>query len=420
MRVAIVASHPVQYQAPWFRALAEAVDLQVFFAWKPTPEQQAVGFGGSFQWDLDLLSGYKSKFLINRAERPSTSRFTGCDTPEVRALIRTQDFDVLIVCGWYLKSYWQAIRAGHQKGIPVLVRGDSQLLTPRSAVKRAAKVLLSRYLVRQFDAFLVVGKRNTEYLLHYGARRERLFFVPHFVDNDRFRIDAQKTRVLRRNIRRTWGIADSAFCVLFSGKFIHEKRPFDLLQAVSLLTKRKELSDVHILWAGRGALGSELRANCNVVFDAENRDPSACRPRLERPAASFTGFLNQTQISKAYIAADLLVLPSESETWGLVVNEAFASGIPAVVSESVGCAADLIEHGRTGFTFKTADVTDLAQKIVEAMKLNERSDVVEQALSAKITQYTVGAAVRGTLQAIEAATRRCFSATADEDSVCLQ
>src|SRR5665213_3225479 len=179
MHLGILTSHPIQYQAPWFRALAEETELEVFFSHRPDAAQQGNGFGKAFNWDVDLLSGYRHRFLKNVAKRPSSSRFFGCDTPEIKDIIcgteptdpgpqTTKLFDAFIVNGWHLKSYWQAVRACRHARIPVLVRGDSQLLTPRSRLKRMAKSIVYRHLLRQFGGFLAVGQRNHEYLDHYG------------------------------------------------------------------------------------------------------------------------------------------------------------------------------------------------------------------------------------------------------------
>ena len=124
-RIGFLVSHPIQYYTPIFRALAKQCALTVFFAHRQTAEQQArAGFGVTFDWDVDLLSGYESRFLVNVARRPSTERFGGCDTPSIAAEIAGGNFDAFVVPGWALRSYWQAARACRRLGVPVLVRGD--------------------------------------------------------------------------------------------------------------------------------------------------------------------------------------------------------------------------------------------------------------------------------------------------------
>ena len=356
-RIGFLVSHPIQYYAPILRELAGRCDLTVFFAHRQTPEQQArAGFGVAFDWDVDLLSGYDSRFLVNVARQPSTDRFAGCDTPGIADEIARGRFDGFVVPGWALRSYWQAVRACRRLGVPVLVRGDSQLGSQRNSAVRIAKALAFSHLLRRFDGFLYVGQRNREYLLHYGAPAQRMFFSPHCVDNDAF--SAASTGIHRPQGRRR---------VLFVGKLIGRKHPADLLHAVARLRDKA----VQIAFAGAGELEPELRK----IAAASAVD------------ADFMGFVNQTELPAVYASADVLVLPSDGqETWGLVVNEAMACGIPAIVSDAVGCGPDLIEPGRTGATFPLGDVAALASAIEHVLSFD--AERTRHHLAAKMALYS--------------------------------
>jgi hypothetical protein len=234
MRLGILTSHPIQYQAPWFRELARQVDLKVYFAHRQSAaEQGKAGFGVAFDWDVDLLSGYAHSFLNNISLAPGTGAFAGCDTPEIADIIAHGKFAAFIVTGWYLKSYRQAMAGGRRAGVPVLVRGDSQLRTQRSWLQRLGMEFKQRALLRQFDGFLTVGRRNREYLEHFGARPERIFFAPHFVDNEWFAAGAAAARGRRAELRSSWNAGPRTFVALFAGKFMREKRPQDLMEAVA-------------------------------------------------------------------------------------------------------------------------------------------------------------------------------------------
>ena len=356
-RIGFLISHPIQYYAPIFRELAKRCNLTVFFAHRQTAEQQArAGFGVAFDWDIDLLSGYDSRFLTNVARQPSIDRFAGCDTPGVADEIARGGFDAFVVPGWALRSYWQALRACRRRGVPVLVRGDSQLGSQRNNAVRIAKALAFSHLLRRFNGFLYVGQRNREYLLHYGVPAERLFFSPHCVDNNAFA--AASSGIDRRRGRRR---------VLFVGKLIGRKHPADLLHAVARLGDRA----VQIAFAGSGELESELRQ----IAAASSVD------------ADFMGFVNQSELPAVYASADLLVLPSDGqETWGLVVNEAMACGIPAVVSDVVGCGPDLIDPGRTGATFRFGDAAALAAAIRDVLSFDPEQ--TRRHLAAKMALYS--------------------------------
>lgn len=358
-RIGFLVSHPIQYYTPMFRALARQCDLTVFFAHRQTADQQAyAGFGVAFDWDIDLLSGYDSRFLVNVARQPSADRFTGCDTPGVADEIARGKFDAFVVPGWALRCYWQAVRACRRHGVPVLVRGDSQLGSERNRIVRAAKSLAFSHVLRRFDGFLYVGQRSRDYLLHYGAPAGRLFFSPHCVDNDAFAAASAAAAVSRDSGRRR---------ILFVGKLIARKHPADLLHAVARLGGRA----AEVAYAGSGELEPELR---QIAANASVR-------------ADFMGFVNQSELPAAYAAADLLVLPSDArETWGLVVNEAMACGVPAVVSDAVGCGPDLVDTGATGAIFPFGDIAALAAAIEAVLSLNR--PLLRRRLADKMALYS--------------------------------
>jgi glycosyltransferase involved in cell wall biosynthesis len=394
MRVGILSSHPIQYQAPWFRALAREAEVKVFFAHRQSAEEQGkAGFGVAFEWDVDLLSGYDHQFLKNISRKPGTGSFAGCDTPEIAEIIGSptsrgpKSFDAFIVNGWHLKSYWQASKACRAAGVPVLVRGDSHLSTSRSWIKRVAMEFTHRWLIRQFDGFLAVGKRNRTYLEHFGASPERIFSVPHFVDNSWFAEKASEARGRRTAVRMSWGACESTFVALFVGKFQAIKRPLDLLRALAYLNEQHTPASKQRLLAvfvGAGALEGELHAEAKKL----NVD------------AHFAGFKNQGELPSCYVAADVLVLPSVCETWGLVVNEAMACGLPAIVSDTVGCETDLIDAFQTGLVFPVGDTTTLANRIAELKSLNATGYNFSVALAEKIQLYSASTAVKGTMRGL--------------------
>src|SRR5215471_434914 len=98
MRLAVVTSHPVQYQAPLFRELTRRLDLTVFFAHRATPQDQAeAGFGVGFNWDIDLITGYRHVFLHSVAKRPGLDHFAGCDTPQIGKELAAGRFDAVLL-----------------------------------------------------------------------------------------------------------------------------------------------------------------------------------------------------------------------------------------------------------------------------------------------------------------------------------
>lgn len=319
--------------------------MEVLFAHRASPTEQATaGFGVTFDWDIDLTSGYSNSFLVNMARKPGIDRFSGCDTPEVGARLNDGRFDAVLVHGWHLKSYLQGIIAARSFGLPVLVRGDSQLATPRSALKRGAKALAFPVLLRAFDAVLYVGKRSLSYYLQYGYPARRLFFSPHCVDNAWF---AERATIGEREaLRARYGVNVDTTLLLFAGKLVPFKRPLDIISAAALCQAAGRR--VEILVAGDGALRASLMSAAQSFG-----------VRLH-----MLGFRNQTEMPAAYAASDCLVLPSdERETWGLVANEALACGRPIIVSDACGCSEDLAGDNLVGRNYKMGDVRALSAAI---------------------------------------------------------
>jgi glycosyltransferase involved in cell wall biosynthesis len=385
MRLAVVVSHPIQYYAPIWRALAARCDLTVFYCLQMTPQQQAAaGFGTAFDWDVDLLSGYKSEFMHNVSLTPGTDHFGDCDTPEIGQWLRRGQFDALLVIGWHLKSYLQATIAAKRLRIPVLVRGDSHLETPRSALKRYAKAIINPFFLRFFDGALFVGTKSRMFYEHYYYPSRRLFHSPHCVDNGWF--SSRATLDARRQIRQAYGITEDKFVVLFAGKLVPLKRPLDVVAAVaqSRITGRK----VEVMVAGSGYLEAETLRTAG---------------KLGVPL-HMLGFRNQTEMPAVYAASDALMLPSTSETWGLVANEALACGRPILVSKACGCAPDLAGDGRAGLVAELGDIEAFAAAI---NSLIDRP-LAAADISARSNAHSVARAVDGVLAAADAVRRKPF------------
>ncbi len=384
LHLAIVETHPIQYKAPLFRKLAAdpRLDSTVFFALVPDAAQQGAGFGVPFEWDVPLRAGYRSEVLENRARHPSATTFAGCDTPEIYARLRELRPDAVLVNGWVAKTCLQALWACKRLGIPCLVRGEANLLRPRAAWKHA----LHGLLLRQYAGWLAIGSANREFYRFHGCPEGRIFWAPYAVDNDFFAAQAAARAGRRRELRAAFDLPAEAVVFLFAGKLEEKKRPIDLLEAVARIPADLR-SRVHVLVAGEGPL----------------RDACERRARADNLPATFAGFLNQSRLPDAYAAADVLVLPSDAgETWGLVVNEAMASGRPAVVSRAAGCGTDLVVENETGRAFACGDVAALAD-ILGAYARDPAAAARQGAAAAeRIRAYGLETAAAGIAAAVQA------------------
>ncbi|MFI5177450.1 MAG: glycosyltransferase family 4 protein [Vicinamibacterales bacterium] len=390
IRLTIVETHPVQYNAPWFRYVTKhcpELDLTVVYASRPTAEQQAIGFGQAFEWDLPLLQGYASRVV--RESRPGDSftsdSFTGLDVPEIGDAVLDTKPDVVMVAGWHSITQVRAIAACRRHRIPLLYRGDTHLGVGPSGLRRPLWRMKTWALLHRYSAYLAVGSRSRQYLRAHRVPPTRIYSSPHSVDNEFFANIAANhlTDAGRADARRAYGFEPGDFVVMFVGKLAGRKRLPDALEAVARLGPSAAL-----LVVGNGGHVAERRA-----------DAARCGTR-----ASWAGFLNQRDMGRAYAAADCLVLPSQSESWGLVVNEAMATGLPAVVSDATGCAPDLITPGETGETFPCGDVDQLVAALDRVRTCGGRTTMAD-ACRARSAEYSYASASVGLVAASQAVAR---------------
>ncbi len=405
-RLAIFTSHPIQYQAPYFRALAatDRVHPTVFFGSRHGLDVSLdAGFGTAFQWDVPLLDGYDHVFVANVARRPDVSRFTGVRTAGLPDALRRGRFDALLVLGWQTAAHVQAIRAAWSLGLPLAIRGESTLQRTAAVGEgdgRGGTALARRLLwipVRQrlyraaFDrvsAFLVIGTRNRDYYRAFGVSDDKCYWAPYGVDNGWFSLAEPARSRAREQVRRLIGVGDETVVFASSAKLIARKRPGDLVDAVALT--RSEGVAAHALFIGDGEERSQLERRAAELGVAG--------------AITIAGFVNQAEIPAWYAAADALVLPSDArETWGLVVNEAMAAGLPVVVSDAVGCSPDLVRDAVNGFTYPCGDVDALADRLarVAALGATGRRAFGERSRGI-VERFGVDVAAAATASAVEA------------------
>ena len=351
-------THPVQYYSPWFRYIKDncrEIQLTVIYGTVPTADQQGVGFGVSFEWDTSPLDGYD--YVQLRTPRSDdylhSDRFFGLDVRGMGRAIRESEPDAVVVPGWYSSTLVRALIACRIHGIPAVYRGDTPLNRKNGRISSIAWSARTRAMLRLFSSYLTVGTRNREYLESFGVPSSRIHFCPSCVDNEVFSRTAAsaRTQAGRASVRAMLGIPDENFAILFVGKLDDNKRPWDVIAAAA-------------------ALGDKTTA----VIVGSGPEMDRCRNDASRLGvhALFTGFINQSALGEVYAAADVCVLSSTSETWGLVVNEALATGTPCVVSDGVGCAPDLVSPGVTGDIYPVADVSALTGALTQIREEKSR------------------------------------------------
>jgi glycosyltransferase involved in cell wall biosynthesis len=386
-RLAHVASHPVQYQAPLLRRLAQEPGLitKTFFLTDAgaRPYYDS-GFDRVVQWDVPLLEGYDHQFVARDLRLPL--RFNQPAGFSWRRAFAAGAFDAVWLDGYAHGPLLRAFAAAKTLGMRVLVRGETHdgLRRTEPVWRRAAQ----RALFRGVDAFLAIGSANRRFYLARGVPAERIHMTPYSVDNDFFRLGAGSARSPRQSLVSELRLSPSLPVVLFAAKLQPRKRCADLLRAYE-------------------SIHEHVRAHVVVVGDGSERE------RLMQYVAArrlddvrFVGFKNQSELRAYYDLCDIFVLPSDAEPWGLVVNEVMNAGKPVVVSDGVGAARDLVPHGRTGYVFPVGDIGALGEHLrvlLEQPDLRLRMGASARALVGEWGLDATVAGFRGAINALSPA-----------------
>jgi glycosyltransferase involved in cell wall biosynthesis len=372
LKLGILTSHPIQYHAPVYRELAtqHLVELEVFFmtdsGLAPTYDP---GFGEEIRYDVDLVGGYPSRILGNRLlphiRKAPFRKFNS----ELLSPRFYREIDVLLINGWGSVSLITAILGCRFSRTPYLMFGDSTLESEGAERWRPIKSIIKRALVgsivRNASKCLAIGTSNREFYLAYGARADQIHSVPLVIDNDAFRRAGEEAKRRRAEYLQSVGLDSVLPTILFTGKMQTWKRPQDVIKAAKVMKTR-----ANIVLIGVGPMMTELRELSEGM-----------------ESVRLLGFINQAAIGGWYGVADVFVMPSEFEPWGLAVNEAMAAGSVPVVSDAVGCGRDLVQP-ETGFKFSVGDVKQLADVLDVALSDAKHLDTLRANGRALIDRYS--------------------------------
>jgi glycosyltransferase involved in cell wall biosynthesis len=361
-RIAVLNSHPIQYLAPLYAFLNADPGLEITALYLSNCSirgERDKGFGKEVRWDIDLLAGYRSVFVGKAVDtNVPEGGFLSLITPELWGELRSGRYDILWLNGHNYAANHVALAAAKSARMPVMMRSDTHLALERHGLKAALRRPVLGAFYGLCDCFLAIGTANEAFYRAMGVHEEKIFRVPFAVDNDRFMSTARIGVEERRAVRRQFGIAEDAPAILFASKFQKRQRPDDLIRAGAKLVSAG--LRFHIIMIGMGEMDGELRS---LVAE------------LGLDNVVFAGFVNQSALPRVLSSGDVFVLPSEDEPWGLIVNEAMCAGLPVIVSNEVGCAADLVRQGGNGLTFRAGDIDGLAaalRPVLENAELRRR------------------------------------------------
>jgi glycosyltransferase involved in cell wall biosynthesis len=266
--------------------------------------------------------------------------------------------DVVAVNGWNNFGSQAAAICCVRRGIPMVVmsesaRGDE----PRRWWKEAIKCRI----VGLYSAALVGGQRHIEYLVELGMARERIFTGYDVVDNSYFRRRAEEVRSRKSEVRKQYGLPENYF--LASARFVEKKNLPRLIRAYADYRRRSEV----------GSRKSEVGEPWDLVLLGDGPLWETLNSQLStlnlHDCVHLPGFKSYDELPVYYALAKAFVHASTSEQWGLVVNEALASGLPVIVSQRCGCAPELVQGN--GFTFDPFNEQELASRMFEMASLSD-------------------------------------------------
>ena len=369
LRIAFVNTHPIQYFAPLYAYLNRTEEFAITAVYLSDYSIRGSldrAFGRRVTWDVDLLSGYDARFLKGASRRNEPAGFFSIIAPQIWQEVSRGAFDALVVHGHTPVACLIAVAAARWAGVPVFARGETHLGLSRRLLKRIIRKPLMTAFYRSLSGVLAIGTANAEFYRAMGVPHERIFCMPYTVDNARFTEGSRLSEGKRKEVRVGLGVEDADPIVLYAAKLQARKHPDDLLRAARYLKDRG--TGFHVVIVGSGEMRTELVGMAT---------------RLQLDNVHFYGFANQSCLPQIYGAADVFVLPSENEPWGLAVNEAMCAGLPIVASGEVGCVADLVQPGVNGQTFAVGDVDGLAKAlhpIVVDMETRQRMGAASRAI----------------------------------------
>jgi glycosyltransferase involved in cell wall biosynthesis len=398
VRLAYLVSHPIQYQTPLLRRIAQEPDIEltVFFGSDFSVRgYQDVGFGVDVKWDVPLLDGYRHVFLpalkddgTQTVTRPLNYGIWSA----LRGNSKDAGYDVLWLHGYAMINALQGMVAAKSLGIPVLIRGDMWLRDrPRSRLKLLLKRLAFQILRQFVSGVLTVGQLNDEYWQHHLGDGIPRFLMPYAVDNEYFQRCSHAARTTREHLLLELGLESGRPVILFASKLQERKHCGDLIEAYGILMSEISGAPPYLVIVGDGEERTALEEQVKAAGLKDVR---------------FCGFRNQSELPRFFDLATVFVLPARHEPWGLIVNEAMNAGRAVILTDDVGCQPDLIRDGVEGFVYPVRDVTALAEVLKKVLTTPGMAERMGQSARNRIDTWSFEEDVAALRSAVGHVTRR--------------
>lgn len=326
LKVLFITNCPSPYRVKFFNELSKHCQLTVAF-------EMEIAKNRNVEWKTKEQNAFRAVFLKNHLKKEE-----GAFCYEVKRYIKEFRNDIIIVGGYSTPTGMFSIIYMRSHGIPFILNSDGGMIKSDSFIKRAVKM----FFISAASYWLSTGENCTKYLVHYGADKERIYRYP--FTSIREKEIGGVTKERQQILRERLGIIEQNM-ILFVGSFIYRKGLDILLEAC------RNFENTAVVLVG----GDDISE-----FVSEKDTEYKCHIYIE-------GFKSEKEVKKYYQAADVFVLPTREDIWGLVVNEAMAAGLPVITTDQCGAGLEMVRNGENGYLIPADNADELTKRLKELL-----------------------------------------------------
>ena len=351
MKVLYLTNIPSPYRVDFFSELGKLCDLTVLFERRQAKDRDAGWLKGTCEHFAGvLLKGF-----------PIGKDSALC--PDVIRYLRKGAFDRIIIGGYATPTGMLAIQYLSYRNMPFLLNSDGGFVKDDGRLKHAIK----RHFISSASAWFSTGKLTDEYLIHYGAKPSLLYRYPFTSLRGADILEKPVTDEDKAVMRYELGMPERKI-VLSVGQFIHRKG-FDVLMQAS------------------AGLGDDV--GVYIVGGEPTAEYLAMKNELHLEHVHFSEFKQKDELKRYYAAADVFVLPTREDVWGLVINEAMACGLPVVTTDRCIAGLEVVKDGENGFIVAVDDVEALTEKTRLILNDDKTRSMMSSNSLSSIRNYTI-------------------------------
>lgn len=331
-KILILSSFPAPYRIEVFKGIAEKYNIDVFFSTDKDQDRSKEFFVKKNDFIYYVMT-----------EENSKTYFKQC-------VANLKQYDLVLAYDWYLDYALKVQVKCILKNIPYIINCDGAFIEKSNTMGNKIKDMIKSFFICHARCCFSSGKYATKYFLHYGAQKDHIVEHP-FSSLKRSEIREKPLSISDKILlRKELGLSDCK-CVVSVGQFIYRKGFDVLLEAWKNLD-----NDYQLVIIGGGSLESDYN---NIIN------------RLQLKNVRIVSFIPKSEVLRYLEAADLFVLPTREDIWGLVVNEALAVGTPVVTTDHCIAGMELLEGNDCGKIVPINDKKALEVEMSNLLNIDE-------------------------------------------------